>query len=417
MQDALAFFRNRHLTAPDERRAAVADILAEVRTRGDAAVADLSERYGGFRVEDARVPAAAFESSAREVPEDLKAAIRLAAGRIRAFYEHQPKEGFIVQDGGALLGQLVRPLERVACYVPGGQAPLFSTLLMTAVPAQVAGVPDIVIASPADKNGNVPVEILAAAHEIGVDTVYRLGGPVAVAALAYGTETVSPVDKIVGPGSALTMLAKQLVYGEVGIEALPGPTETLVIADETADAHHVAADLLAQAEHDGAQPVLVTTSETLLETVLNTLEPQLRSLPTGRSARASLETRGVAVLVATLTEAVEVANAYAPEHLCLLVGDPWALVPGVKHAGGLFVGAYSLEALGDYVAGPSHVMPTGGTARFASAVNVRDFQKVMPVVSLDKSLVEKIGPAAARMARAEGLEAHARAIESRLSKD
>ena len=171
VQDALAFFRNRHLTAPDERRAAVADILAEVRTRGDAAVADLSERYGGFRVEDARVPAAAFESSAREVPEDLKAAIRLAAGRIRAFYEHQPKEGFIVQDGGALLGQLVRPLERVACYVPGGQAPLFSTLLMTAVPAQVAGVPDIVIASPADKNGNVPVEILAAAHEIGVDTV------------------------------------------------------------------------------------------------------------------------------------------------------------------------------------------------------------------------------------------------------
>ncbi|CAN5899482.1 histidinol dehydrogenase [soil metagenome] len=417
VQDALTFFENRHLAAPDERRAVVADILADVRARGDAAVADLTERFGGFRVEDARVPAAAFSAAAAAVPTDLGAAIHLAAGRIRAFYEHQPKEGFIVQDGGALLGQIVRPLERVACYVPGGQAPLFSTLLMTAVPAQVAGVPDIVIASPADKNGDVPVEILAAAHEIGLDTVYRLGGPVAVAALAYGTATILPVDKIVGPGSALTMLAKRLVYGEVGIEALPGPTETLVLADDSADAHHVAADLLAQAEHDGAQPVLVTTSEALLETVLKSLEPLLRTLPTADSARASFETRGVAVLVETLLQAVEVANAYAPEHLCLLVRDPWNLVPQVKHAGGLFVGAYSMEALGDYVAGPSHVMPTGGTARFASAVNVRDFQKVIPLVSLNKSLVADIGPAAATMARAEGLEAHARAIESRLPKD
>ncbi len=414
VQDALMFFKDRHLHPADERREAVAAILADVKERGDAAVADLSERFDGVRVEEARVPAEAFGRAVAEVSSDLLTAIRLAAGRIRTFYEHQPKEGFIVQDGGALLGQLVRPLERVACYVPGGQAPLFSTLLMTAVPAQVAGVPEVVIASPPGKNGEVPAEVLAAAHALGLDTVYRLGGPMAIAALAYGTETVAPVDKIVGPGSALTMLAKRLVYGEVGIEALPGPTETLVVADDSADAHHVAADLLAQAEHDGAQPVLVTTSEPLLATVLERLEPQLRTLPTGKSARASLETRGVAVLVETLLEAVEVANAYAPEHLCLLVRDPWALVPGVKHAGGLFVGPYSTEALGDYVAGPSHVMPTGGTARFASAVNLRDFQKVIPLVSLNKSLVTEIGPAAARMARAEGLEAHARAIESRL---
>ena len=415
--DALTFFKNRHLHSDDERLEAVAAILADVKKRGDAAVADLTERFDGVRVEDARVPVEALKRAVAEVSSDLKAAIHLAAQRVRAFYEHQPKEGFIVQENGALLGQLVRPLERVACYVPGGQAPLFSTLLMTAVPAQVAGVPDIVVASPPGKNGEVPAEVLAAAHEIGLSTVYRIGGPLAIAALAYGTETISPVDKIVGPGSALTMLAKRLVYGEVGIEALPGPTETLVIADESADAHHVAADLLAQAEHDHAQPVLVTTSETLLETVLATLEPQTDTLPISESARASLETRGVAVWVETLSEAVQVANAYAPEHLCLLVRDPWSLVPHVKNAGGLFIGAYSMEALGDYVAGPSHVMPTGGTARFASAVNVRDFQKVIPFVNLNKALVEEIGPAAATMARAEGLEAHARAIESRLSKD
>lgn len=417
VQDALSFFKDRHLQNSDERREAVAAILAEVRNRGDAAIADLTERFGKVRIEDARVPVDALSRAASRVSSDLRAAIRLAAERIRAFYEHQPKEGFIVQDGGALLGQLVRPLGRVACYVPGGQAPLFSTLLMTAIPAQVAGVHDIVVASPPDEGGHVPDEVLAAAHEIGVDTVYRLGGPVAIAALAYGTETIPPVDKIVGPGSALTMLAKRLVYGEVGIEALPGPTETLVIADAFADAHHVVSDLLAQAEHDGAQPVLVTTSETLLETVLAALEPQLSILPTAKSARLSVETRGVAVLVETLDEAVRVANAYAPEHLCLLVRDPWSLVPQVEHAGGLFIGEYSMEALGDYVAGPSHVMPTGGTARFASAVNVRDFQKVIPFVSLNKSLVEEIGPAAAVMARAEGLEAHARAIESRLPRD
>ena len=417
MQDALSFFKNRHLHSDDARLEAVAAILADVKKRGDAAIADLTEHFDGVRIEDARVPAEAFERAAEEVSSDLLAAIRLAAGRVRAFYEHQPKEGFIVQENGALLGQLVRPLARVACYVPGGQAPLFSTLLMTAVPAQVAGVLDIVVASPPGKNGEVPAEVLAAAHVVGIGTVYRIGGPLAIAALAYGTETIPPVDKIVGPGSALTMLAKRLVYGEVGIEALPGPTETLVIADESADAHHVAADLLAQAEHDGAQPVLVTTSEVLLETVLATLEPQLRNLPTEESARASFEVRGVAVWVETLTEAVRVANAYAPEHLCLLVRNPWQLVPQVEHAGGLFIGEYSMEALGDYVAGPSHVMPTGGTARFASAVNVRDFQKVIPFVNLNKALVEDIGPAAALMARAEGLEAHARAIESRLPKD
>jgi histidinol dehydrogenase len=301
--------------------------------------------------------------------------------------------------------------------VPGGQAPLFSTLLMTAVPAQVAGVPEIVVMIPRNKQGRVAPEVLVAASEIGIDEVYCLGGPVAIAALAYGTETIRKVDKIVGPGSRYTMAAKKLVFGDVGIEALPGPTETLVIADASADVNHVVADLLAQAEHDFAQPVLVTTSEKLAKAVLKAIDAQLKTLPTEKTARASVETRGYLVLVKSLSEAVEVANVYAPEHLCLLIENPWEVVPNVKHAGGLFIGQHSMEALGDYLAGPSHVMPTSGTARFSSAINLRDFQKVIPFVSMSEKSVKEVGAAAAKMARSEGLEAHARAIESRLPRD
>lgn len=416
-EEAKVFFKNRQLNKHDEKLESVRSILEQVRTRGDVAIAELTERFDGVRIEQTRVPLGSLSTAAMEVDKDLKNAISLAAGRIRAFYEHQPKEGFVTQTAGGVMGQMVRPLERVACYVPGGQAPLFSTLLMTAIPAQVAGVPNIVVATPPNAEGQVPAEILVAARELGIKTVYRLGGPLAIAALAYGTDSVEAVDKIVGPGSQLTMLAKKLVFGEVGIEALPGPTETLVIADDSADVAHVAHDLLAQAEHEGAQPVLVTTSDTLLEAVIAAIEAQLQTLSTQRSARESVETRGFAVKVTTLQEAVEIANLYASEHLCLLVKDPWALVPYIKHAGGLFMGEYSMEALGDYVAGPSHVMPTGGTARFSSAINVRDFQKVIPFINLNKDAVEKIGPAGATMARAEGLEAHARAIELRLKED
>jgi histidinol dehydrogenase len=416
LPDALAFFRAQRSIEPDDVLiASVMNVLTQVRERGDAAVFEFIQRYDGVALSDLRVPLGAFSSATQDVPADLRSAIRVAAERVRAFYSHQPKGGFIYQDGGATLGQLVRPLERVACYVPGGQAPLFSTLLMTAIPAQLAGVPEVVVASPPDKRGLVPAEVLAAAREIGVSTVYRMGGPVAIAALAYGTESVQKVDKIVGPGSTMTMLAKKLVFGEVGIEALPGPTETMVVADGAADARHVAADLLAQAEHVGAQPVLVTPDAGLLSRVEAELERQLAALPDPYTASDSLASRGVAVLVASLAEAVAVANAYAPEHLCLLVEDPWALVPGVKHAGGLFIGPYSMEAMGDYLAGPSHVMPTGGTARFSSAINLRDFQKIIPFVSMGAGAVAKLGPAAARMARAEGLEAHARAIESRIA--
>ena len=417
-REAIKLFSNRRLLEDDASLLeSVAVTINDIRKRGDAAVRELSEKFDGMILKEARVPAKDFKAAQKQVDAELKEAIQLSAKRIRAFYEHQPKEGFVWQTDGSLLGQMVRPLERVACYVPGGQVPLFSTLLMTAVPAQVAGVPEIAVTIPRNKGGRVAPEVLVAASEIGIDEVYCLGGPVAIAALAYGTETIRKVDKIVGPGSRYTMAAKKLVFGDVGVEALPGPTETLVIADDSADVNHVVADLLAQAEHDFAQPVLVTTSEKLVKSVLKVLDMQLKTLPTKEVARASVNERGFIVLVKTIEEAVEAANAYAPEHLCLLVANPWEVVPMVKHAGGLFIGEHSMEALGDYLAGPSHVMPTSGTARFSSAINLRDFQKVIPFVAMSEKSVNEVGKPAARMARAEGLEAHARAIESRMAKD
>ena len=392
----------------------VAGIVNSVRTGGDRALRRLTLQYDEVDLDQWRVPVSAFTEAREQMPDELQRAIRLAADRIRAFYERQPKDGILYQERGSLLGQLVQPMSRIGCYVPGGAAPLFSTLLMLAVPARVAGVPDIVVATPPRSDGSVAREILAAAQEAGIDTVLRIGGAQAIAALAYGTETIPRVDKIVGPGNRFVVLAKRLVYGAVGIESLPGPTETLILADERADPHQVAADLLAQAEHPDAQPVLVTTSRELLNSVTEELTAQLDRLSTRQAARESIEERGFAVLVGDLSEGVQVANAYAPEHLCLLTRDPWRLLPAIRNAGGIFIGANSLEALGDYVAGPSHVMPTGATARFASAVNLRDFQKVIPLLDLSASHLAEIGPVAATLARAEGLEAHARAIESRL---
>ncbi len=415
MDEALEAFDGRFATAwDDDVLASVRGILDEVRARGDAGVLDVTARIDGVRPGALAVPRERIERAEEALDPALADAIRLAADRVRAYYERQPSSGFLEQQPGGLLGQLVRPLQRVGCYVPGGTAPLFSSLLMTAVPARVAGVPEVVAATPPGRDGEVAAEILFAASLVGVTEVYRMGGAQAVAALAYGTQTVRRVDKIVGPGNRYVVAAKREVFGAVGIESLPGPTETLVLADDGADVRHVVADLLAQAEHLGAQPVLVTPSRRLGRAVEDELPGAIRDLPTAASARESVEERGVIVIVRDLEEGLRVANAYAPEHLCLLVRDPWALVPGVRNAGGLFVGEHSMEALGDYLAGPSHVMPTSGTARYASSVNVRDFQKVIPLVALGPAAVREVGAAAARMARAEGLEAHARAIEARL---
>jgi histidinol dehydrogenase len=415
LEAALDEVRSRSQELLDQdTEATVRELIEAVRRGGDEALRSATERLDGVRLDDLQVPADALAAAVDELDPELRGAIDLAVERIEAYYRHQPAEGFLHAEDGSVLGQLVRPIERVGVYVPGGTAPLVSSLLMSAVPARVAGVPRIVVATPPRSDGSVAPEILVAAARVGADTVLRVGGAQAVAALAYGTETVTRVDKIVGPGNQYVVAAKRLVYGTVGIESLPGPTETLVVADATADPEHVAADLLAQAEHLGAQPVLVTWSEELRQASSDALERALAALPDPAGARASVQERGLALMVDGPQQAMEVANAYAPEHLCLLVEDPWSYLPAVRNAGGVFVGPHSMEALGDYVAGPSHVMPTGATARFASFVNLRDFQKVIPVVSLSPELVARIGPPAVRLARAEGLEAHARAVLTRL---
>ncbi|MHA0043113.1 histidinol dehydrogenase [Deinococcus sp. PEB2-63] len=390
-------------------------ILGDVRARGDDALRDWTERLDGHRPAELRVPEA--ELAAAAVAPELHDAILTAITRVRAFYEQQPAHGFLNHGPDGALGQLVRPLSRVGVYVPGGLAPLISTLIHTAVPAQVAGVPDIVVTTPPARDGSVHPAILVAARELGIEQVYRVGGAQAIAALAYGTASIGAVDKVAGPGNLFVVIAKRMVYGQTGIESLPGPTETLVVADDSADPRFVAADLLAQAEHNGAEPVLVSTSRDLLIRVQAELNGQLEALPEPNRgwARDSVQARMKVILAGTLEEAVELANLYAPEHLCLLTRDPWSLLGLVQRAGGVFVGEASMEALGDYVAGPSHVMPTGGTARFMSPVNVRDFQNIISVVGLNEGALRRIGPAGATLARAEGLEAHARAIESRLS--
>ena len=408
------FIARNQINSNPDLRSLVEDILDEVRDKGDEALKTFSRRFDSVSLDSFLVPKSDIEKGYKEIPEELRDAINLSISRVCEFHQHQPKEGFLQPKESSLLGQIVRPLEKVACYIPGGTAPLFSTLIMTAVPAQVAGVDEIVIATPPQKNGNIAPEILATAHMLGINTIYRLGGAQAIAALAYGTESIPKVDKIVGPGNIYVILAKQMLFGEVGIEALPGPTETLILADESASIQHVVADLLAQAEHLAAQPILVTTSQALIDKLTEEVEKQIRDLTTARHAKEALEKRGYVVKVDDLEEGMKVANAYAPEHLCLLVEDPWELLSLVKHAGGVFIGENSMEALGDYIAGPSHVMPTGGTARFSSAINIRDFQKVIPLVSFNQGALTDIAPAAVQMARAEGLEAHARAIESRL---
>lgn len=389
-------------------------ILADVRARGDDALRDWTERLDGTRPDALAVHAA--EIAAATVPDDLHAAIRTAIDRVRAFYEQQPAHGFLTHGPDGALGQLVRPIGRVGVYVPGGLAPLISTLIHTAVPAQVAGVPEIVVTTPPGRSGEIHPAILVAARELGIMQIFRVGGAQAIGALAYGTASLPAVDKIAGPGNLFVVIAKRMVYGQAGIESLPGPTETLVVADDSADARFVAADLLAQAEHLGAEPVLVSTSRELLLRVQAELSGQLEALPEpNRSwARDSVASRMKVILAADLDEALELSNLYAPEHLCLLTRDPWSVLGRVTRAGGVFIGEHSMEALGDYVAGPSHVMPTGGTARFMSPVNVRDFQTIISVVGVGADTLRRIGPAGVTLARAEGLEAHARAIESRL---
>ncbi|GAB4427585.1 MAG: histidinol dehydrogenase [Chloroflexi bacterium OHK40] len=396
---------------------AVAAIIAEVRARGDAAVRAFSARYDGVAPEVLEVPRQVWAAAADGLDRALREALELAVAEIRRFHERQIRNSWVDFSVEGARGQLVVPLQRVGVYVPGGAAPLPSSLIHAAVPARVAGVEQIVVCSPPQRETGVPAQlVLAAAHLVGVDQVFAVGGAQAIAAMAYGTESVPRVDKIAGPGNRYVIQAKRLVYGAVGVESLPGPTETLVIADGHAAPRLVAADLLAQAEHVEASAILLTDSPALARAVQAEVGQQLEALP-GPSARAAAEavkSRGAIVLVPDLDTAFALANDYGPEHLCLLLTDPWAYVGKVRNAGGIFLGEQSFEVLGDYLAGPSHIMPTEGTARFASPVNVDDFRKVISLVGLNGAALARIGPAARRIAEAEGLFAHAAAVRARL---
>ncbi len=394
---------------------AVDRIIRDVRERGDAALRHWTGALDGAAPAAFEVPRDQIERALAGLAPDLADALRLAASEIERFHRRQSRNTWVDFGVEGALGQIVVPLRRVGLYAPGGSAPLPSSLLMAAIPARVAGVEEIVVCSPPQRaTGQVSELVLAAAAVAGVDRVFALGGAQAIAAMAYGSESVPQVDKIAGPGNLFVVLAKRAVYGVVGIEALPGPTETMLIADESASARYAAADLLAQAEHVLASAIMLTPSRALAEAVQAEVARQLETLERAEAAAETVEQRGGIVVVDSLPTAFELANEYGPEHLCLLLADPWQYVGAVRNAGGIFLGERSFEVLGDYVAGPSHIMPTGGTARFASPVNVDDFRKVISLVGLNEAALRRLGPAAARLAQAESLTAHAAAVRARL---
>ena len=408
----------RQVFGEDLSAAEVVDrIIADVRRDGDAALRHYTRALDRADVRAIAVSPDEIAAARARVAPGVLQALTLAREQIERFHRHQLRSSWIHFDADGALGQVLRPMERVGIYTPAGRNPYPSSLLMSAVPARVAGVSEIVACAPPEPDGNISPLILAAAEIAGVDRVFRVGGAQAIAALAYGTDTIPRVDKILGPGYIFVVLAKRRVYGEVAIDQLPGPTETLLIADATADAGLCAADMLAQAEHDPlASAILVTTSAELAESVRHELAVQLPRLERSEIAAESLAANGTIVVVPNLEDAFDIANAYAPEHLCLLIADAWEHIDRVRHAGGIFVGESSPEVLGDYAAGPSHVMPTGQTARFSSPINVEEFLKIISVVGINHRGLGRLGPAAAVLARAEGLTAHAAAIERRLER-
>ncbi len=393
---------------------AVAQILKDIKAQGDSAVLDYTLRIDGFKITTLEISHQEIQAAYSQVGQDLVEALKVAAERIRKFHQEQ-KDYLFHGIIGKEWGQLVRPLTRTGLYTPASTAVYPSTVLMTAIPAKVAGVKEIIHCTPPRDNGSVPPATLVAADLAGVDRVFRIGGAQAIAAMAFGTQSVPKVDKVCGPGNLFVTLAKQAVFGVVDIDALQGPSEVLIIADDSAKAQYCAADLLAQAEHDQLpQVVLVTTSTRLALEVQKELSIQLASLPRQQTAAEALESRAIIAIVNTLDEAILLSNLYAPEHLELMIDKAESYIDRIINAGCIFVGELAPVPMGDYVAGPNHSLPTGGTARFSSPLNVADFIKFIDVVKVDKALIKKLGPSAITIARAEGLEAHARAIEQRL---
>jgi histidinol dehydrogenase len=389
---------------------AVEIILDSVEKDGDQAIRKWSRLIDQVESERILIPPSELEAAWEGLSTRLQDAITIASSRIRSFHKKQPIKSWITDTMGGKLGQRVTPIERVGVYVPGGTAPLPSSLLMSVIPAQVAGVSQIVVATPPEPSPS----ILAAAFHCGITTVYQIGGAQAIAALAFGTETVTRVDKIVGAGNIFVMLAKQQLFGVVGMEGLAGPTETMIIADGSANPAWVAADLLAQAEHDvQASAILLTPDRELAAAVQGEVSAQTKALSRREIITASLKNSGGIILTESIAQAAELANVFGAEHLCLAVEQPEQLMHTINNAGGFFLGDHSFEVLGDYVAGPSHVMPTSGTARFASPLNVLDFVKISSVIGLDKNTARDLSTKAAELASLEGLTAHASAAKFR----
>ncbi len=402
----------------EEQRAIVKDIIATVKSGGDQALFDYTEKFDRVRLASLTVTDAEIEEAYQEVPAATVEIIKEAAQNIRSFHEKQLRNSWITTEkNGTMLGQKVTPLDSVGVYVPGGTAAYPSSVLMNVVPAQVAGVERIVMVSPPGQNGKLPAGVLVAAKESGVKEIYKVGGAQAIAALAYGTESINPVDKITGPGNIFVALAKREVFGDVDIDMIAGPSEITVLADETARANEIAADLLSQAEHDArACSVLVTTSRKLAEETAAEVEKQLAVLPRKEIAAPSIADYGAIYVAETVDEAIETVNKLAPEHLEIIMENAMEKVGKIRHAGAIFVGRYSSEPVGDYFAGPNHVLPTNGTARFSSPLNVDDFQKKSSIIMYSEQAFNENAEKIAAFARLEGLEAHARSIEARFKK-
>lgn len=405
-----------------EQNKAVEQIVEDVKQHGDSALFRYTKEFDQVELNEStvRVTEEEIQAAYAKVDQDFLVALREATVQIRAFHEKQIRQSWIdLQPNGTMLGQILRPLKRVGVYVPGGKAAYPSSVLMNVIPAQVAGVPEIVMVTPPATGGQEGIDpyILVAAAEAGVKELYRIGGAQAIAALAYGTASIAPVDKITGPGNIYVALAKRSVFGVVDIDSIAGPSEIVVIADETANPVYVAADLLSQAEHDEmASAILVTSSSKLAEEVAKEVDRQLATLPRATIAKASIDQYGAILLTDTLEESIDVVNRLAPEHLEIMTADAMSVVNFIENAGAIFVGDYSSEPVGDYFAGPNHILPTNGTARFSSPVNVDDFLKKSSLINYSKQALYDTGNHIMTLARHEGLEGHARAIEVRLPK-
>ncbi|WP_209121421.1 histidinol dehydrogenase [Alkalihalobacillus sp. BA299] len=403
----------------ETQQQAVTEIIDKVKAYGDDALGALTEKFDGVKLASFAVTPEEIEKAYDEIDADALAAIREAINNIRDFHTRQKRETWITtKEDGTMLGQKVTPLDSVGVYVPGGRAAYPSSIMMNVIPAQVAGVERIVMVSPPHSNGSWPAGVLVTANELGVTEMYKVGGAQAVAALAYGTETIAPIDKIVGPGNIYVALAKRAVFGQVDIDMIAGPSEIVVLADEKANPVFIAADLLSQAEHDPmASAILVTPCEELAQEVADEVAVQLETLPKRDIAEASIRDYGAIYVTSDLAEAIDTVNQLAPEHLEVLTEEPLTLLGKIKHAGAIFLGPYSSEPVGDYFAGPNHVLPTNGTARFSSPLNVDDFTKKSSIIYYSQAALQANGNKITTLARLEGLEAHARAIDKRLEEE